>query len=155
MDERCPWVDRAISATDSLDAEVADHLALCPHCAAERQAHEALVGAFREVARPALSPHFHRRLMARVENERRRNRITRRRVVVMRVYWSAATVVCAAVLANLSFTPLTSVQQGAMLAAVAALLLPIATLLFVIRIDPFELILQTLAGVSEKRPSES
>ncbi len=154
MDERCAWVDRVISATDSLDTEVEDHLAACPQCAAERQAHDALLGTFREIGRPALSPHFRPQLMARVANERRREQRVRRRLIAMRVYWFAAAVVCGAVLANLNWPTSNSLQQAAVVLAVVAFVAPIAAMLRVFRVNFFDLIFETLMGAGGKSPIE-
>lgn len=155
MDDLCPWVDRVIGADASPDAEIADHVASCPHCSAERQAHEALIGAFRGIARPEPGPHFRSQLMARVANQRRRDRIARRRLLAMRVYWFAAAAVCAAVLVNLNWSTSTAMQNAIVLLAVAAFGVPVAAMLVVFRTDPFELILQTVTGVRGNGPSAS
>ena len=83
-------------------------------------------------------------MMARVEMERRRKKIVRRRLVTLRLYWLAASIVCAAVLANLTLSSSISVQQSPILFGLAAFVLPIAVVLVAIRTNPFELILQTL-----------
>lgn len=152
MDERCAWVDRVIGSTDSVDAEVADHLASCLQCAAERQAHKALLGTFREIARPALSPHFRPQLMARVANERRREQRVRHRLLAMRAYWFAAAVVCGAVLANLNWPTSSSLQQTTVVLAVVAFVAPIAAMLRVFRVNFFDLIFETLMGAGGKNP---
>ncbi len=149
MAERCSWSERVITAAEPFDADVRDHLASCPRCAAERQAHDGLLGAFRGIARPALSPHFRPQLMARVEKERRRKKIARRRLVTLRLYWIAASVVCAAVLANLTWSSSEVATRAPVLFAIAAFVAPIAVLLIALRTDPFELILQTMTDTAE------
>ena len=154
MAEKCPWIERVIDAADPLDAEVARHLESCAECGAERFAHDELLASFRGLARPALSPHFRPQLMVQLETERRRKRIARRRLVTLRLYWAAASVVCAAVLANLTWSSSASVQQVPVLFGIAAFVVPIGILLIAIRTNPFELILQTLAGTTENSLTE-
>jgi anti-sigma factor RsiW len=149
MADQCPWNERVITAAEPFDADVQDHLASCARCVAERQAHDELLGAFRGIARPALSPHFRPQLMARVEKERRRKKIARRRLVTLRLYWIAASVVCAAVLANLTWSSSDAVKQTPVLFAIAAFVVPIALLLIALRTNPFELILQTMTGAAD------
>jgi anti-sigma factor RsiW len=149
MAERCPWSERIIDATDAGDAEVIKHLDSCAECRAERVAHDSLLEAFRGHARPAFSPHFLPQLMARAKKERRRKRIVRRRLIVLRLYWLAASAVCAVVLSNLTLFSSTEVIQTPLLFAVAMFAVPIAILLVAIRTDPFELILRTMTGTAE------
>jgi len=146
MAERCPWAERVVDAAEPFDEEVRHHLSSCAECAAERGTHDGLRGAFRGLARPALSPHFRSQLMVRVAEERRRKKIARRRLAALRLYWIAASVICAAVLANLTWSSSASVMQTPVLFAVAVFVVPIAILLLALRTNPFELILQTLAG---------
>ena len=149
MAERCPWIERVINADASLDAEVARHVESCAECSAERFAHDELLAAFGGLARQALSPHFRPHLMVQLETERQRKRIARRRLVTLRLYWLAASVVCAAVLAHLTWSSPTSMQQAPVLFGIAAFVVPIAVLLIAIRTNPFELILQTATGAAE------
>ena len=154
MAERCPWIDRVINATDSLDVEAARHVESCAECGAERFAHDELLAAFRGLARPVLSPHFRPHLMVRLETERRRRKIARRRLGALRLYWLAASVICSAVLANLTWSSPTSMQQAPVLFGIAAFVVPIAILLIAIRTNPFELILQTLTAAAEDSLTE-
>ena len=149
MAEPCPWNERVINAAAPFEADVQHHLASCAECSAERYAHDELLGAFRGIARPALSPHFRPQLMARVDKERWRKRIVKRRLVTLRLYWIAASVVCAAVLANLTSSSSDAVTQTPVLFAIAAFVVPIALLLIAIRTNPFELILQTMMGTAD------
>jgi anti-sigma factor RsiW len=149
MAERCPWTERVLGAAEPVGADVRHHLETCTDCAAERQIHDELVGAFRGIARPALGPQFHPQLMARVAEERLRKKNVRRRLAVLRVYWLAASVVCVAVLANLTWSSPAAVTQTPVLFAIAAFVVPIALLLMALRTNPFELILQTLMGTAE------
>ena len=154
MAKTCPWTERVINAADSPDAEVAGHLETCPECGTERFAHDQLLEAFSGVTRPALSPHFRPQLMAQLETERRRKRIARRRLVALRLYWLAASVICAAVLANFTLSSSTSILQAPALFGIAAFVLPIAILLIAIRTNPFELILQTMTPTVEDSLTE-
>jgi anti-sigma factor RsiW len=147
MADSCPWIERVMNA-DSHDEEVARHVESCATCGAERLAHDELLSTFEGLARPALTPHFRPRLMAQLETERRRKRIARRRLVTLRLYWLAASVICCAVLAHLLSSP-ASMQQAPVLFGFATFVLPIAVLLIAIRTNPFELILQTLSGAAE------
>jgi anti-sigma factor RsiW len=144
MAERCPWTERVINAAGPLDAEVARHVESCAECGAERFAHDELLAAFRGLPRPALPPHFRPHLMVRLETERRRRKISRRRLGALRLYWLAASVICSAVLANLTWSSPNPMQQAPVLFGIAAFVVPIAILLIAIRTNPFELILQTL-----------
>jgi len=149
MAERCPWTERAINGGDELDADVRQHVEGCTDCAAELEIHDQLVAAFRGIARPALSPHFRPQLMVQVARERPRKKIARRRLAILRAYWLAASVVCAAVLANLTWTSSDAMTQTPVLVAIGVFVVPIALLLIAIRTNPFELILQTLSGTNE------
>ena len=149
MAEECPWIDRVINAADSLDVEASRHAESCPECGAERLAHDELLAAFRGLARPALSPHFRRHVMAQLATERRRKSVARRRLIALRLYWMAASVICAAVLANLTWSSPAGISQATVLFGIAAFVVPIAIVLLAIRTDPFELILQTLAHTAE------
>ena len=137
MADTCPWSERVVNAGDPIDAEVSRHAETCVECGAELFAHDQLIASFRGVARPSLSPHFRSRMMARVEMERRRKKIVRRRLVTLRLYWLAASIVCAAVLANLTLSSSISVQQSPILFGLAAFVLPIAVVLVAIRTNPF------------------
>lgn len=154
MPNDCPWIERVINAGASLDAEVARHLESCAECAAERLAHDALLSAFRGLARPALSPHFRPHLMAKLETERRRKKIARRHLAVLRLYWLMASVICSAVLANLFWSSPASMQRAPVLFGIAVFVIPVAVLLIAIRTNPFELILQTLTGTAENSLTE-
>ena len=149
MAEPCPWSERVINAAEPIDDDIRHHLESCTECAAERLAHGELLGVFRGIARPALSPHFRPELMARVKKERRRKEMARRRLLALRLYWVAASVVCAAVLANLTWSSSDAVRQMPVLFAIAAFVVPIALLLIALRTNPFELILQTMTGTAE------
>jgi hypothetical protein len=92
--------------------------------------------------------------MAQLETERRRKKLVRRRLVTLRLYWLAASVICSAVLANLLWSAPASMQQAPVLFGIAIFLLPIAVLLIAIRTNPFELILQTLSGTAEHSLTE-
>ena len=149
MAERCPWSECVINAAEPIDADIQHHLEICTECAAERQAHDELLGAFRGIARPALSPHFRPQLMGRVAKERQRMKMTRRRLFALRLYWIVASVACAAVIANLTWSSSHALTQTPVLFAIAAFVVPIALLLIAIRTNPFELILQTMADTSD------
>jgi hypothetical protein len=103
----------------------------------------------RLIARPALSPHFRPQLMARVKKEQRRKEMARQRLIALRLYWVVASLVCAAVLANLTWSSSDMVRQTPVLFAIAAFVVPIALLLIALRTNPFELILQTMTGTAE------
>ncbi len=148
MAEPCPWNERVVAATEPLDTDMTDHLGSCADCAAVRRAHDELLGVFKGIARPAPSPHFRAQLMARVAIERRRKKLARRRAVILRLYWLVASLVCAAVLAHLTWPLSGAVVQAPILFAIAAFVVPIALLLIALRTDPFELILQTLSGIA-------
>lgn len=149
MAERCPWIERVINDVEPFDPDVQDHLGSCAACAAERRVHEDLLGAFRGIARPTLSPHFRPQLMARIEEERRRKKIAHRRLATLRLYWVIASVVCAAVLADLTWSSSEVLTQTPVLFAIVAFVVPIALVLIAIRTNPFELILQTMMGSNE------
>ena len=74
--------------------------------------------------------------------------------ITLRLYWLAASVVCSAVLANLTWSSPTSLQQAPVLFGIAAFVVPIAVLLIAIRTNPFELILQTLTRTAENSLTE-
>jgi anti-sigma factor RsiW len=149
MAERCLWSERVVDAAEPIDTDIRHHLESCTECAAERQAHDELLGAFRGVARPALSPHFQVQLMVRVAKERRRKKMARRRLLALRLYWVVASVTCVAVLANLTWSSSDVIKQTPVLFAIAAFVVPIALVLIAIRTNPFVLILQTISGAEE------
>ena len=149
MAERCPWTERVINAGDELDADVRHHVESCTGCAGELEIHDELVAAFRGIVRPAFSPHFRPQLMVRVAEERRRKKIARRRLAILRSYWLVASVVCAAVLANLTWSSSDAMTQTPVLFAIGVFVVPIALLLIAIRTNPFELILQTMMGTAD------
>jgi anti-sigma factor RsiW len=155
MGESCPWTERVIEAADGHDPEVADHLGVCTECRAELSAHEELLQTFRGQVRPALSPHFNTQLMARVEKERRRQRIVRRRLMVLRLYWLAASVLCAAVFAHLAVSSPAGGPSAPVLLAIALFVVPMAALLIAIRTDPFELILRAMTGTPVSGASDT
>ena len=149
MVERCLLSERVINAAEPIDADIRHHLESCTECAAERQAHGEILGAFRGVARPALSPHFQAQLMGRVAKERRRKKMARRRLLALRLYWVVASVACVAVLANLTWSSSDAIKQTPVLFAIAAFVVPIALVLIAIRTNPFELILLTMTDSAE------
>jgi anti-sigma factor RsiW len=149
MADRCPWTERVLDAAECVEDDVRHHVETCADCAAEREIHNQLVGVFRGVARPTLSPHFRPQLMARVAQEKHRKKISRRRFVTLRLYWLVASVVCATVLADLTRSSSDALAQAPVLFAIAVFVVPIALLLIALRIDPFELILQTMTGTHE------
>ena len=87
--------------------------------------------------------------MARVKTERRRKEMARQRLIALRLYWVVASLVCAAVLANLTWSSSDAVRQTPVLFAIAAFVVPIALLLIALRTNPFELILQTMTDTAD------
>lgn len=122
----------------------------------ERLTDEALRDLFSGLARPALSPGFHRELRLRLAREQALRRSSRRWARALRLYWLAAITAGLAILVQVQ--PAGQWQElsvAARLVLLGGCLLPAAVLLWVTRTDPLELAVSGLEWLARAsgRPS--
>lgn len=125
------------------------HLARCPACRNQWAAEEALDGLFSEAAPPGLSEQFNQNLRQRIAAEPK----TRHRwlILVMQVYWLAASLVSAVILFKMEGI---KAEEGVMVGMFLLLCFtgPILLLGFRLRFGLFDLIFSTMAPL--ERPAE-
>lgn len=128
------------------DPRLHRHAARCADCREQLETERALRQLFREVARPAPSPHFDRTLRQRLRAEREQQRRNSWRLMVMQGYWVAASAACVVVMLLTRWPSDLPPAPVVCLAAIVlgtTLLAPLV-LFLTLRIGPLGLIAETI-----------